>query len=45
MVAAVLAISIGFGYILDSFSPVAKLLLRPLGSTMLFLFDLLLLPY
>lgn len=45
VVAAVLAISIGFGYILDAFSPVAKLLLRPLGSTMLFLFNLLLLPY
>jgi len=44
VVAAVLAISFGFGYIIDALFPVAKFLLRPLGSTMLFLFDLLLAP-
>jgi hypothetical protein len=44
VVAAVLAVSIGFGYIIDALFPAAKLLLRPLGSMMLFLFDLLLAP-
>gem|GEM_PF-5741628 len=44
MVAFVLAISIGFGYIIDALFLVAKFLLRPLGSLMLFLFDRLLAP-
>lgn len=44
MVAFVLAISIGFGYIIDALFLVAKFLLRSLGSLMFFLFDRLLAP-
>ncbi len=44
VLAAVLAVGVGFGFLINALFPAAKVLLRPLGGVLLFLFDRLLAP-